>query len=100
MIRRIALSLCPLVLGCILAATPALARSGIVMPGFVGSGSGSGIGLSGFPGSGPGFPGMPRNSVPALPPNPTSSPGVTTPAPSVTQPYLNQPSLGSVSSVP
>jgi len=56
MIRRIALTLCPLALGCVLAATSASARGGIGLPGFVGSGSG------------PGFPGLPPNSLPALPP--------------------------------
>jgi hypothetical protein len=106
MIRRIALTLCPLALCCILAATPALARGGIGLPGFVGSGTGSGIGLPGFPGSGPGFPGLPPNSAPALPPGPNSSPGLAAPAPDlagptpdVAKPYFYQPPPSDLSSV-
>jgi len=106
MIHRIALGLTPLVLGCLLAAAPALAGSGIGLPGFAGSGTGSGIGLRGFPGSGPGFPGLPPNSVPALPPGPPSSPGLATPSPDlagptpdVAKPYFYQPPPSALNSV-
>jgi hypothetical protein len=106
MIRRIALALCPLALGCMLAATSASARGGIGLPGFVGSVRGSGIGLPGFPGSGPGFPGTPSSGAPALPPGPPSSPGLATPVPSVVtptpdvaNPYFYQPPPSDLSSV-
>jgi hypothetical protein len=91
MMRRIALTLCPLLLGSMLAATSASAGSGIGLPGFVGSGPGSGIGLPGFPGSGPGFPGTPSSAAPALPPGP--------PTPSVVKPYYYQPPPSALSSV-
>jgi hypothetical protein len=49
MIRRIALALCPLALGCIVAATSASAQSsGIGQPGFSDSYGSSGIGQPGF----------------------------------------------------
>jgi hypothetical protein len=91
MMRRIALTLCPLALACMVAATSASAGSGIGLPGFVGSGPGSGIGLPGFPGSGPGFPGTPPGAAPALPPGP--------PTPSVVKPYFYQPPPSAPSSV-
>jgi hypothetical protein len=52
MIRRIALALCPLALGCIVAATSASAQSSVIgQPGFSNSYGSSGIGQPGFSGS-------------------------------------------------
>jgi hypothetical protein len=91
MIRNLVLVASTLAVAWGFAAPPALAGSGIGLPGFVGSGPGSGIGLPGFVGSGPGFPGVP-NTTPVLPPlNPTE--------PSAVKPYFYNPPPSTLSSV-